>query len=204
MAITSPIYWSPTVYRLAMRALYGGKLEERYRVVDRLVPDGARVVELCCGCGYLYEHYLRHRQIEYLGLDLLPRMTRRLQRLGAHVEVADVGQSAALPQADFLLMLGSLYHFHPNEACILRKMAQSGTGIVLEPMQNLSQSSNPMIRLLARSMSFISGTSSDYRLTPQRMEEVLDAAGVRVISSETVVDGQYRLTVFQRGTVESS
>jgi len=203
MAITSPIYWSPTIYRVVMRGLYGAKLDERYRVVDRLVPDGARVVELCCGCGYLYEHYLRHRRIEYLGLDLLPRMTGRLRRLGADVEVTDVGQSA-LPQADFLLMLGSLYHFHPNEACILRKMAQSGTGIVLEPMQNLSQSNNPIIRLLARSMSFIAGTSSDYRLTPQRMDEALAAAGVRVISSETVVDGQYRLTVFQRGTGQGS
>jgi hypothetical protein len=37
-------------------------------------------------------------------------------------------------------------------------MAGSGTGIVLEPMQNLSQSTNPMIRLPARWISFISGT----------------------------------------------
>lgn len=64
-----------------------------------------------------------------------------------------------VPQMVFLSSVARCgYHFHPDEACILRKMAGSGTGIVLEPMQNLSQSTNPMIRLLARSMSFISGT----------------------------------------------
>lgn len=197
MALTSPIYWSPRIYRAVMRALYGSELEERYRTVDRLIPDGSRVVELCCGCGYLYEHYLRHRRIDYLGLDLLPAMMSRLRKMGARVEAVDVVKGV-VPNGDYVIMLGSLYHFHPQEACILRKMAASGTGIVLEPTQNLSQSTNCMIRLLARSMSFISGTSSAYRLTSARMDEVIAEAGVHVISTTEVLHGQYRLTVFQR------
>ena len=195
MPITSPIYWSPFVYRAAMRALYGAQLEERYRVVDRLIPDGARVVELCCGCGYLYERYLKKRGVDYFGIDLLPAMMSRLRKMGARVEKGDVA-SAALPSSDFAIMLGSLYHFHPEEARILRRMAASGTGILLEPISNLSQSSNPLIRLLARSASFIGGTSSDFRITPSRMDEVVRSSGVRVQHSEDVLDGQYRLTIF--------
>lgn len=197
MAFTSPIYWSPAIYRAVMRGLYGAQLEERYRAVDRLIPDGARVVELCCGCGYLYEHYLRQRRIDYLGLDLLPAMMSRLRKLGAHVEAIDVA-TGVVPAGDYVIMLGSLYHFHPQEACILRKMAASGTGIVLEPTQNLSQSNNRMIRFLARSMSFISGTRSDYRLTSDRMDEVIAEAGVRILSTSEVLNGQYRLTLFER------
>lgn len=197
MAFTSPIYWSPAIYRAVMRGLYGAQLEERYRAVDRLIPDGARVVELCCGCGYLYEHYLRQRSIDYLGLDLLPAMMSRLRKLGAHVEAIDVA-TGVVPAGDYVIMLGSLYHFHPQEACILRKMAASGTGIVLEPTQNLSQSNNRMIRFLARSMSFISGTRSDYRLTSDRMDEVIAEAGVRILSTSEVLNGQYRLTLFER------
>ena len=198
MAITSPIYWHPWLYRTTMRALYGPQLEERYRVVDRLIPDGAKVVELCCGCGFLYEHYLRRRGISYHGLDLLPAMMSRLRRMGAHVEQADVA-TAPVPPADFVLMLGSLYHFHPDEARILQSMAGSGTGIVLEPISNLSQSANPMIRLAARSLSYIGGTRSDFRLTGARMDAVVAASGVRVLRSEDVLDAQYRLVVFEKG-----
>ena len=196
MRITSPLYWSGGIYRTVMRLLYGAQFDERYAVVSRLIPDGARVVELCCGCGYLYENFLRRRRIDYLGIDLLPQMIRRLQRLGARVEAANVA-SAEVPPADFVLMLGSLYHFHPNEACILRKMAQSGTGIVLEPVANLSQSTNPMIRLLARTMSSIPGTNSAYRLTAERFETVLKDAGVEVVSSERVLNAKYALTIFR-------
>jgi hypothetical protein len=195
MPVTSPIYWSPFLYRTVMRALYGAQLEERYRVVDRLIPDGARVVELCCGCGYLYERYLRSRGIDYFGIDLLPAMMRRLRRMGARVEQGDVA-TAALPPADYTIMLGSLYHFHPREAHLLRRMAANGTGIVLEPISNLSQSTNPVIQLLARSASFIGGTSSEFRLNSVRVDEVVRAAGVRVLTSEDVLEAQYRLIVF--------
>ena len=195
MPVTSPIYWSPFLYRTTMRALYGPQLEERYRVVDRLIPDGASVVELCCGCGYLYERYLRQRGVDYFGIDLLPAMMSRLRKMGARVEKGDVA-NANLPTADYAIMLGSLYHFHPGEARILQRMAACGTGIILEPISNLSQSTNPVIRLLARSASFIGGTSSDFRLTPDRMDEVTRTSGVRVQRSEDVLDGQYRLTIF--------
>ena len=195
MTITSPIYSSPSIYRSVMRGLYGPQIDERYRVVDRRIPDGARVVELCCGCGYLYERFLRKRGIDYFGIDLLPAMTSRLRKLGARVVQGDVLR-AELPPADYTIMLGSLYHFHPVEARVLRRMAAHGAGLVLEPISNFSQSGNTLIRLLARGASFIGGTSSGFRLTSSRLDEVLREAGVQVRVREDVLDGQYRLAIF--------
>ena len=197
MPLTSPIYWSPWIYRATMRALYGAELDERYRVVDRLVPDGARVVELCCGCGYLYEHFLRKRAVHYYGIDLLPRMTSRLRQLGARVEQADVMQ-AAVPAADYVLMLGSLYHFHPHESRLLRKMAGSGIGIVIEPVRNRAQDSRRFVRLVAQALTFISGTRSDYRLTPERFEAVLAEADLQILHREEPLGGRYRLAMFTK------
>src|SRR5262245_42868954 len=59
-----------------MRVLYGRAYDERYRVVADLVQDGSHVVDLCCGCGYLYTAFLAQRGIAYTGVDLLPAMTR--------------------------------------------------------------------------------------------------------------------------------
>jgi SAM-dependent methyltransferase len=80
LTLTSPLYWSPWVYRLVMRALYGRAYDERYRVIADLVPDGSHVVDLCCGCGYLYTAFLAQRGIAYTGVDLLPAMTRVLRQ----------------------------------------------------------------------------------------------------------------------------
>lgn len=162
----------------------------------RLILDRASVVELCCGCGYLYEYILCHCGADYLGIDLLLRVTSRLREPGARVERADIS-TAPIPPADVILMLGALYHFYPNESALLCKMAASGTGIVLEPVRNVSQSANPLLRLTARSMSFISGTSSHVRLTPERMDAAVAESGVEVLSPEDVLGGRYRLTVFR-------
>jgi len=198
MPLTSPIYWSPWIYRATMRLLYGKQVDERYRIVDRLVPDGARVVELCCGCGYLYEHFLRHRGVRYHGIDLLPHMTSRLRQLGAKVEQADV-REAPVPAAEYVLMLGSLYHFHPDEAGMLRKMAASGTGIVLEPLKNFSQSANPLVQLGARTLTHIGGSSSHRRLTAPELAAALAQAGVRLLEARDELEGRYRLLVFTAG-----
>lgn len=179
-----------------MRALYGPALQERYRAVDRLIPDGASVVELGCGCGFLYEHYLRQRGIRYHGIDLLPAMIPHLAKLGAHVEQGDV-RTMPIPSADYVVMLGALYHFHPDESCLLQKMAAAGTGIVLEPVRNFSQSGSRCIAWLARWMSFIPGTSSDYRLTPERLDLVLAQSGVAITSRTEVLGGRYLLIEFR-------
>lgn len=197
--IISPIYWSPGLYRLTMWLLYGRVFQERYRVVADLIPTGTKVVELCCGCGYLFEAFLRDRSIDYTGIDLLPSMLRRLRRLGAKVLSGDILE-LEVPEGDVCVMLGSLYHFHPREMEVLRLMARSSLAILLEPVENISDQGHPLFRLAGRYLSYIQRTSSSYRLTSKTLDDLFAASGLDVLSDRRVVMGKYRLIEFHRAT----
>jgi Methyltransferase domain len=197
MRWVSPIYWSPFLYRMVMRLLYGRAYQERYKAVARLIPDRAIVVELCCGCGYLYEKFLRQRQIDYLGIDLLPQMVGRLRRLGAKVWVGDV-LTMDVPSGEVCVMLGSLYHFHPNEEQVLAIMARSDRAILLEPVRNLSAGGYPLVRLVGKYLSYIGETTSSYRLNSDQLNILLYSPQWRVLSDHLVLSGKYRLVEFTR------
>jgi Methyltransferase domain len=199
VTLTSPLYWSPWVYRLVMRALYGRAYDERYRVVADLVPDGSHVVDLCCGCGYLYTEFLAKRGIAYTGVDLLPAMTRVLRQRPVQLVHGGVLDLVTLPTGDICLMLGSLYHFHPREADVLCRMAASAPrALLLEPVKNLNQSASRTVRLLSGAATYIGGTRSSYRLDSARLDAVLAQAGVPVYSDRRVLGGRYRLVEFGR------
>ncbi len=199
MTLTSPLYWSPWAYRLVMRALYGRAYHERYRVVADLVPNGSHVVDLCCGCGYLYTEFLARRGIAYTGVDLLPAMTRLLRRRPVRLVYGGVLDLDALPTGDVCVMLGSLYHFHPREADVLRRMVVSAPrALLLESVQNLRQSASATVSFLSGMATYISGTRSSYRLNSARLDAVLAQAGVRVHGDRRVLGGRYRLVEFGR------
>lgn len=197
MRLLSPIYWSPSLYRMVMRLLYRGRYHERYALVANLVPPGASVVELCCGCGYLYEAFLAARGVEYLGIDLLPQMVTRLLRLGARVQVGDLLEMD-VPAADFCLMLGSLYHFHPREGRVLELMARSNEAVLLEPVENLTESGSTFLKAGGILMSYIGRTSSTYRLDNAQLDALLASPGLEILSDQKVLVGKYRLVRFRR------
>src|SRR5262245_45418721 len=114
-----------------MRALYGRAYHERYWVAADLVPNGSHVVDLCCGCGYLFTAFLALRGIAYTGVDLVSTMTRVLRQRPVQLVHGGVLDLATLPIGDICLMLGSLYHFHPREADVLRRMTDSAPGAFL-------------------------------------------------------------------------
>ncbi len=180
-----------------MRLLYIGTYHERYEAVARRVPEGASVVEFCCGCGYLYEKFLAQKHVGYIGVDLLPRMLSRLRKLGVPVIAGDL-LSMQTPAADICVMLGSLYHFHPKEGVLLGAMARSGRAILLEPVKNHSFDGNPISRWLGQALSYIGDTSSSYRLTPDALDALLAEGGVEVIFDTLILGGKYRLVEFRK------
>ena len=58
MSQTSLIYRNAALYEAIMRMLYGRHYRDRLAAVAAQVPNGATVVELCCGPGTLYERHL--------------------------------------------------------------------------------------------------------------------------------------------------
>src|SRR5450759_3662099 len=147
----SPIYSNPVLYNLVMRVLYGSHFEDRYRALIDEIPDGTPVVDLCCGGCYIYSHYIKPKQVEYLGLDLSPRLIQSAQRRGIQARQFDVWNDP-IPPADIVMMQASLYHFIPHTGPIIQRMLASAHQKVLisEPVQNLSSSDNPILAAIGR------------------------------------------------------
>jgi len=115
--VTSLVYRSAAGYELLMRLLYGRHYGARMRAVADQVPDGASVLELCCGPGTLYLRHLRGRTRGYVGVDVNPRFVTRLRRRGVDARRLDLAHDTAtdaLPSADVVILQASLYHFLPK------------------------------------------------------------------------------------------
>lgn len=147
----SPVYWSGRGFDLVMRALYGKQLDATYRAVAERVPEGASVVDVCCGTARLYRDHLAARRSEYLGLDFNTHFVFHVRKRGVHARFFDVLKDR-VPPADCVTMLSSLYHFRRQAADVVGRMRAAARRrvIVSEPVRNLSGRRTPLSRLAAR------------------------------------------------------
>ena len=118
------IYRSRVAYHAAIRVLYGGYAAARLAAVADLIPHDAHVLELCCGDCSLYLRHLEGRVASYVGLDVSPRFVQWARARGVDARVADVW-SAALPDADVVVMQASLYQFIPDERAMLLRIRRT-------------------------------------------------------------------------------
>lgn len=155
-----------------MRVLYGRYYPARDAAVAAQVPDGASVLELCCGPGRLYRRELRGRTGSYVGIDANPRFVDSLRRRGVDARRADVA-TAPLPTADVVVMQAGLYHFLPDAEAMLERMrAAARTSVVVsEPVRNLASSRWSVVARLARA-----GTVTGDGAHPQRFDAASLAA----------------------------
>jgi SAM-dependent methyltransferase len=151
-----------------MRVLYGRYYAARDAAVAAHVPDGASVLELCCGPARLYERELRGRIGAYVALDASERFVARLRRRGVDARRADVA-TAELPVADVVVMQASLYQFLPVAEAIVRRMraAARASVIVAEPVRNLASS---RLGVVARLGAGAAATAAGAQ--PQRFDAV--------------------------------
>lgn len=152
MHTKSFIYQSLPIYRLIMNILYRGKYNERfYPVIEYIkqLPPGSSVLELCFGDVFLAD-YCKRSDFRWTGFDINEHFVTIAQRKGYDAHQADLEKLGGFPKADICIMMGSLYHFHPNVPVMLAKMLRaSKTVVISEPISNLS-SSNGIIGFLAR------------------------------------------------------
>lgn len=124
-----------------MQLLYLGRYKHRFAVViDQLkaIPPGSQILELCFGDIYIAE-YCKSMALSWRGFDINGLFVRAARRKGFDAGIADLDNLASFPEADVIIMMGSLYHFHPDEGAMLEKMFRSAhTVIISEPVSNLS------------------------------------------------------------------
>ena len=150
----SPIYWSPSLYDLAMRLLMRGEWSRILEDVAALIPRGASVTEVCCGTCRLYRHHLKDKDCRYIGLDFNTHFILGARAGGIDARFVDA-LSDDLPPADYVVMCSSFYHFlrRGDEVLARLKQAAGRAVIVSEPVQNLSTHANPVFARLANSLT---------------------------------------------------
>jgi Methionine biosynthesis protein MetW len=167
---TSIIYRSRFLYEAVMLALYRGEYSKRSRAIAAVIPDGATVVDLCCGPASLYFRHLCHKRVTYTGLDINRNFVARLSARGVSARFWDAATNAPLPKADYLVMQSSLYHFLPDPYPVVDRMLAAASKLVVltEPVRNLADSKNRLVAWLAKRLSD-PGTGDQ----PHRFDEAL-------------------------------
>ena len=197
---TSLVYRSALGYELVMRALYGSHYSDRLRAVADEVPDGASVLELCCGPGTLFTSCLRDRVRSYVGLDVNDRFVGALRRRGVDARVIDLSRSdLRLPRAEVVVMQASLYHFLPDAAAIVDRMLAAATGrvVVSEPVRNLASSANPVLRALGRRAADPGVGGGAQRFTEQSLQALMDRYCELLLKQAPIPGGREHLFVLR-------
>lgn len=200
-----------------MRALYWGGYKDRSEALANLIPKGSSVVDLCCGPATLYFKYLRLKDVSYIGLDINRRFVERLSRLASEKRprvnsddpprvtgiVWDLATDASLPEADYVIMQSSLYHFLPNPNPIVDRMlaAAHKSVILTEPVRNLADSKNPLLARLARKFTDPGTGDQPLRFNESIFDELVNEYRARelVVAYYPIARGRERLCLL-RGT----
>jgi len=178
----SLVYRTAWGYGLAMRVLYGRYYAARDAAVAAHVPDGASVLELCCGPARLYLRELRGRIGPYVALDASASFVDRLRRRGVDARVADVA-TAPLPVADVVVMQASLYQFLPDAEAMLRRMraAAKGSVVVAEPVRNLASSRIGVVARLAAGGAATAQGARSQRFDAETLRALMAGFGDAVV-----------------------
>lgn len=194
---TSFIYRHGTVYELLMRGLYRRHYGARYRAVAELVPEGAEVLDLCCGPATLYTRHLRKKSVRYTGLDLNERFVARLAAVGAHGQVWNLRDETPLPAADYVVMQASLYHFLPDPEPVIDRMLTAARSqvIIAEPVRNLTTSNNRVLAGIGGRFTDAGEGAQPRRFTEETLDELFRGYPEHVEQRTLIAGGREKLYV---------
>ncbi|MGV9615213.1 class I SAM-dependent methyltransferase [Nocardia xishanensis] len=193
----SLIYRNRAVYELLMRGLYGRHYAARYGAIAGLVPDGTEVVDVCCGPATLYTRYLRGKSVAYTGLDLNERFVADVSRAGGRGLVWNMRSETPLPEADYVVMQASLYHFLPEPAPVVDRMlaAARKSVIVAEPIRNLATSRNRVLATVGRRFTNAGDGRQAHRFTEATLDQFFRRYESRVAQRALIAGGREKLYV---------
>jgi SAM-dependent methyltransferase len=159
-----------------MVLLYGRHYNSRYRAISDLIPDNAIVLDLCCGPALLFHRYLRDKSVRYTGLDINEKFIARLIRSGGAGEVWDLRSERELPNADYVIMQASLYHFLPDASAIVNRMLKAARKnvIIAEPVRNLTSSSSSLLSFIGRAFTNPGSGEQASRFDQKSLAEFFD------------------------------
>ena len=179
-----------------MRVLYGRYYAARDAAVAAHIPDGASVLELCCGPARLYLRELDGRVGSYVALDVSERFVGRLRARGIDARRTDVA-AAELPVADVVVMQASLYQFLPEAEAIVRRMraAARASAIIAEPVRNLASSGLGVVARLGAGGAATQQGAQAERFDATSLRALMDGFGEAVVVHEPIPGGREHVYV---------
>jgi len=186
--------------------LYGRYFIGRYTAVADAIPSNVRVHETCAGDCFLYRRFLKNRPLMYMASDINPMFVSAGQGKGIHISRLDVRRDTLL-DADYVLMLASLYQFIPEHKAVVDRLLASAREcvIITEPVRNLATSAHPFVRFIGR-CAVNPGTGP----APQRFDEksmddfIFEAYGGQVAKAALIAGGREKMYVIRaRGLAAS-
>ncbi|HPI77297.1 MAG TPA: glycosyltransferase [bacterium] len=182
-------YRNYLIYRTLSAFLYKGKQREKYLTAAEFVEEGATVLDVCCGDAVLRK-YLNNKHVAYSGMDINNGFIRTALKNGVNAIKADVDKMAELPEADYVIMLSSLYQFIPRHDEILDKLTASARKkvVISEPIKNVASSKNRATARLAGRLSD-PGTG----IKPHRFDQQALRSAIRnraVVDSRVICGGR--------------
>jgi Methionine biosynthesis protein MetW len=183
-----------------MMVLYGRHYPSRYRAIADLIPSDSSVLDLCCGPALLFNRYLRHKNVQYTGLDVNAGFIDRLVRSGAGGLVWDLRKDDPLPEADYVLMQASLYHFLPDARPIVERMSEAARRkvIIAEPIRNLATSDSSFLRLLGRLLTNPGIGEQAHRFTEASLDELFSVYASKVDQTFLIAGGREKVYVINK------
>jgi len=183
-----------------MRALYRQGYSERFKEIAKLIEPKSSVLDVCCGPGILYRHYLSKSDVSYTGLDLNPTFISRVRSYGVVGMVTDIRNLDSFPSVDFVIMQSSLYHFLPDPVPVLTKMFEAAKKalIIAEPISNITSINFLPLKNLAARLSDPGTGSQGLRFTESALDALLIGMFPGPIRSFRIGGGREKIYVFSR------
>lgn len=177
--MTSLVYRNPRLYRGILRLLYGDDLARRERVVRRMIPKGALVVDVACGDAGIAR---RLSDVRYVGVDVSPIFVDALRRRGLEGRVLDVSREDP-PTGDVVCLLGALYQFLPDADPVVERLRRAAKShvVLAEPHRNLAQSKNRLVASIARRATDPGVDASTRRFDEPSLRALLERHGATEI-----------------------
>jgi SAM-dependent methyltransferase len=159
--------------------LYKKNFHERYSIIAGLIPERAEIIDVCCGDCYIYFNYLKNKNVKYLGLDINKTFITVAKKKGVRAEQFDL-LNDELPLSDYIIMMGSMYHFIPHQDSVLQKILNSARkkAIISESVMNLSSSKNILIRKISKILTYAGTKHSNERFNKESLLEFFNKYNV--------------------------
>jgi SAM-dependent methyltransferase len=192
------LYRHSWLFHSAMTFAYLTHRRERFQALACWVPEGAHVLDVCCGDGSFTEYL--PSSVRYKGLDYSPAFVRAARRRGRQVELFDL-RHGSLPASQIIVCQISLYQFYPEQAAVLARLFEAAEQrlIVSESVKSLAKSRWPWIASVGDWGLRVEGMiDSRFRFSPEDLEKLFHPYSAHIHQAGPICGGRDWLYVLDK------